>query len=818
MNKNFHLIPIVFALGTSMTVQSAQWTELTGNNNLPQSVFQMSIAEQFNLDSASDAIKLRTVNFSNGVSKTRYQQYYQGVPVYNSHLIAQVNNYGLLQAEQALVLTDIASDLVSVKPIITEKAALQAVAATALVAPIIENEQVQLYVQLADNNKAQLVYQVSYFDAGPIPSRPMAIIDANTGEVLKSWEGLNHALVGTGPGGNEKTEQYEYGTNFGYLDVTQSGNTCTMENANVKTVNLNGATAGSTAYSYNCPRNTIKAINGAYSPLNDAHYFGGVVFNLYNNWYGTAPLSFQLTMRVHYSTNYENAFWNGSTMTFGDGANTFYPLVSLDVAAHEVSHGFTEQNSGLIYSNQSGGINEAFSDMAGEAAEFYMKGNNDWLMGADIFKEPGALRYFEDPTQDGRSIGHASDYIAGMNVHYSSGVFNRAFYLLANTTGWDVRKAFEVMVRANQLYWGAATNFNQGACGVKQAATDAGYNANDVIAAFDTVGVDASCNTAPSDGVLENGVAKNNLEDVRDSENIFYIDVPAGATNLVVTTAGGSGDMDLYLKYANEPTKNSYDCRPFIYGNNESCSVTSPNVGKYYVMLYGYRAYHGVSLLASYDEPAVGIELESGVAQTDLQGEQNDEQLFYIDVPDNMTQLSVQISGGNGNANLYVKQGSEPSKTDYDCSSLAAGNNDSCTLTNVSSDRYYVILHGYTDYSDLTLTATYSNGMGDNELANGIPKLDLAGVKNSEQNFYIAVPPGASNFKVEIFGGNGDADLYVKFGSAPTRSHYDCRPYRTGNREQCVIPSVVGGGEYHIMLIGYKAYSGLTLKASFTEN
>ena len=107
---------------------------------------------------------------------------------------------------------------------------------------------------------------------------------------------------------------------------------------------------------------------------------------MYNDWVGTAPLTFQLKMRVHYGNNYENAFWDGSAMTFGDGQNTFYPLVSLDVSAHEVSHGFTEQNSGLIYSGKSGGLNEAFSDMAGEAAEFYMKGSNDWLVGQEILK------------------------------------------------------------------------------------------------------------------------------------------------------------------------------------------------------------------------------------------------------------------------------------------------------------------------------------------------------------------------------------------------------------------------------------------------
>ena len=65
-----------------------------------------------------------------------------------------------------------------------------------------------------------------------------------------------------------------------------------MNNTNVKTVNLNHGTSGSTAFSYGCYRNTVKQINGAYSPLNDAHYFGGVIFDMFSDWYSTAPLTF----------------------------------------------------------------------------------------------------------------------------------------------------------------------------------------------------------------------------------------------------------------------------------------------------------------------------------------------------------------------------------------------------------------------------------------------------------------------------------------------------------------------------------------------
>lgn len=85
-----------------------------------------------------------------------------------------------------------------------------------------------------------------------------------------------------------------------------------MNNDAVKTVDLNGRTSGSTAYSYSCNDdsnfNDHKFVNGAYSPLNDAHYFGKVVFDMYKDWMNTAPLTFQLTMRVHYGNSYENAF------------------------------------------------------------------------------------------------------------------------------------------------------------------------------------------------------------------------------------------------------------------------------------------------------------------------------------------------------------------------------------------------------------------------------------------------------------------------------------------------------------------------------
>jgi hypothetical protein len=315
-------------------------------------------------------------------------------------------------------------------------------------------------------------------------------------------------------------------------------------------------------------------------------------------------------MRVHYSTNYENAFWDGSSMTFGDGANTFYPLVSLDVSSHEVSHGFTEQNSNLTYSSRSGGINEAYSDMAGEAAEFYMKGTNDFLVGADIFKAAGALRYMANPPQDGASIGNSADYYEGLDVHYSSGVYNKAFYLLATTAGWDTRKAFEVFARANQLYWTADIGFNQGACGVQSAAADQGKSVADVTAAFAAVGVVCGQNepgpVETDGGPLTNGVPKTGLSASTGGANIFQLAVPAGATNLSFVTNGGTGDADLYVKFGTPPTDSVWDCRPYTGGNAETCSFASPQAGTYHVRLKAYSSYSGVSLTGSYTPPGGG--------------------------------------------------------------------------------------------------------------------------------------------------------------------------------------------------------------------
>jgi vibriolysin len=539
-----------------------------------------------------------------GVRNHRYQQTFRGLPIFGEHVVVNEDTNGNISTLFGQKVTGLASEIPAGKPRLSSRTALSIAKSAGLGNRLgfmrTSAEKSDLMIHIDDNGRARKAYVVSYFAdtaRGGAPTRPTVIVDAETGRILQQFDNLQHALVGTGPGGNTKTGQYEYGTNFGFMDVTQSGTTCTMNNANVKTVNLNGGTTGTTAFSYVCPRNTVKVINGAFSPLNDAHYFGSVIFNMYQAYMGQAPLTFQLTMKVHYSTSYENAFWDGSAMTFGDGATTFYPLVSLDVASHEVSHGYTSQNSNLTYSGQSGGINEAYSDIAGEAAEYYNKGTNDFLVGAEIFKAAGALRYMANPPQDGRSIGNAANYTAGMDVHYSSGVYNKAFYTLATKPGWNTQKAFQVFARANDLYWTASTDFNQGACGVQTAASNLGYTVADVTAAFTAVGV--SCGGGGGTGTV---VLNVNLP-AAAAGNVtgnYTVTIPAGTTQLVVATSGGTGDADLYVRLGAAPTTTLYSCRPYTGGNAETCTFNNPTAGSvYYINVRAYSAYSGVNLKAT---------------------------------------------------------------------------------------------------------------------------------------------------------------------------------------------------------------------------
>ncbi|TVQ42153.1 MAG: S8 family peptidase [Wenzhouxiangella sp.] len=209
---------------------------------------------------------------------------------------------------------------------------------------------------------------------------------------------------------------------------------------------------------------------------------------------------------------------------------------------------------------------------------------------------------------------------------------------------------------------------------------------------------------------LDNGVPVGNLSGSQGSERFFTIDVPDGATDLVIQMSGGSGDADLYVRRGNPPTQSTYDCRPYLNGNNETCTFASPQAGTWHVMIHGWTAYSGVNLVASFEEPVSVNELQNGQPVSGLSGAQGSEQFFTMEVPSNVSELVFQMSGGSGDADLYVRRGAPPTTSSYDCRPYLNGNNETCTFSDPQAGTWHVMIRGYTAYSNVTLVGSYQEG------------------------------------------------------------------------------------------------------------
>ena len=482
---------------------------------------------------------------------TRYQQMYKGIPVIGAQImITKSGKQAGLTTDNAEVNGHLMEDVqIDIKPVISNLQAMEIAKKSYFsVNPKAETQQETTELQIRPNqdDELTLVYLVSFKSIQKYdkPVWPFFVIDAKTGTLINQWNNIK-TYLDSGPGGNEKVHEYWYGKDgLPALDVTQMGSQCVMDNSKVKLVNLASKwdwdNKINTPFQYTCNKNVEENINGAFSPSNDAYFFGHTIVNMYQDWYGLNALQqvdgrpMKLVMRVHFGTHYDNAFWDGQAMSFGDGED-FYPLVSLDVAGHEVTHGFTEQHSGLEYHDQSGALNESMSDMAGQASRAYLLEQNPllyskaylqpdeitWGIGETIIRDAfgKALRFMDYPSSDGSSADCLDKSLAQSNgaycaisydelvafaesnidnpqdrqnyiVHTASGVFNKAFYLLSRDLG--IKKAYHLMVIANMKYWTPATDFKSGACGVLYAGRDLSVDSALIHSAFGQVGIDTS--------------------------------------------------------------------------------------------------------------------------------------------------------------------------------------------------------------------------------------------------------------------------------------------------------------------------------------
>ena len=215
----------------------------------------------------------------------------------------------------------------------------------------------------------------------------------------------------------------------------------------------------------------------------------------------------------------------------------------------------------------------------------------------------------------------------------------------------------------------------------------------------------------PGTGQLANGVPVTGLAGAAGSTRYWTVTVPAGATNLSITTAGGTGDADLYVRFGSQPTTATYDCRPYQTGNAETCTFAAPQAGTYHVMLRGYSAFSGVSLTAAFAASSGGGSvLQNGVPVSGLSGAASSTRTYTLNVPTGASNLQFALSGGTGDADLYVRRGAAPTTSVYDCRPYQTGNNETCSFAAPQAGTWYVTVRGYSAYSGATLRGSYTGG------------------------------------------------------------------------------------------------------------
>ena len=395
-----------------------------------------------------------------------------------------------------------------------------------------------------------------------------------------------------GVGGNAKSGKYYYGQSPRCLNAKRNSATCFMENDYIITVDLKRTKDESKrdAIEFPCSSGYHDEVNGAYSPATDAFFHGTVAQKMLNEWYGINPLK-KVAILVHYGKRVANAFWYKNAVSIGDGNNQFYPMTSLDAVAHEMGHGITDMYSHLDYDGEPGGIDESFSDIMGEATEDFFS-TSDWMFAYHVPKQiTEAVRYFDKPSRDGVSIDYATDYYRGIGVHHSSGVFNRAFYLIVKEYGLKMRYGFEAFLTANRIYWNSRVNFAQAACGVVRAAYDLGLDTEIFKSAFYEVHI-VTCDITSYIRMLTAGTSRRKLKVSSIRQPLFGIRLQAKDTSITVATKGGNG---IKVAISTSPSRSS----SLVIGDGSVTWGTGGRDGTVYVRLFANNEYEQTGVTIS---------------------------------------------------------------------------------------------------------------------------------------------------------------------------------------------------------------------------
>ncbi|MFF1836515.1 M4 family metallopeptidase [Streptomyces sp. NPDC058231] len=399
-------------------------------------------AQRIGLGAKEKLVVRDVVKDVDGAVHTRYERTYNGLPVLGGDLVVHEDKTGTTETVTKAIKTAI--KVASLKPVVTtakaEKQALTA-AKTAGSAKTAA-DQAPRKVIWAATGKPTLAYEtvVGGLQDDGTPNELHVITDAATGKKLYEYQGIETGTGKTLYSGSVSLSTTLSGSTYQLTDGTRGGH---------KTYNLKHGTSGTGTLFTDA--DDVWGTGAASSSTTDqtaaadAAYGAQETWDFYKSTFGRSGIKNNgvgAYSRVHYGNSYVNAFWDDSCfcMTYGDGSGNTHPLTSLDVAGHEMSHGVTSSTAGLNYSGESGGLNEATSDIFGTGVEFYAANSadvGDYLIGEkiNINGDGTPLRYMDQPSKDGGSANYWSSSVGSLDVHYSSGVANHFFYLLSEGSG-----------------------------------------------------------------------------------------------------------------------------------------------------------------------------------------------------------------------------------------------------------------------------------------------------------------------------------------------------------------------------------------------
>ncbi|MFD8722300.1 M4 family metallopeptidase [Streptomyces sp. NPDC059629] len=431
----------------------ARPTRATAIANAAQALLQH--AAGLGLTSAEGTSVRDVIVDKSGTQHVRYDRTYRRLPVLGGDFVVHLKADGAYRSADRATRSTIS--LASIVPRISApKAADLAVNALRAVNLGDALKQVQAKPQLvvdALHGTPKLAWRTNAVGKDSLgnPVARTVLTDARTGAQIDAWDSIETA---TGDGkslysGTVPLQTTQSGSAYNLTDPTR-GNTFTGDAANKTDLCIFGiciSRAPNTVFTDADNHWGTGATSDRSSAAVDAQYGTNETWDYYKNVHGRNGIAGDgkgSYNRVHYGNSYNNAFWDDSCfcMTYGDGdGTTFGPLVALDVAGHEMTHGVTSKTAALTYTGESGGLNEATSDILGTLVEWYANNPSDpgdYLIGEKIVRSgfgKTALRYMDQPSKDGNSADYWSSSVGNLDVHYSSGVANHFAYLLAEGSG-----------------------------------------------------------------------------------------------------------------------------------------------------------------------------------------------------------------------------------------------------------------------------------------------------------------------------------------------------------------------------------------------